>query len=47
MQVKHLVQHGNSKALVIDKSILNAAGKERKEGAPTLEVRSEVSFAIF
>jgi antitoxin component of MazEF toxin-antitoxin module len=26
MQVKHLVQHGNSKALVIDKSILQAAG---------------------
>lgn len=26
MQVKHLVQHGNSKAIVIDKSILQAAG---------------------
>lgn len=26
MQVKHLVKHGNSKALVIDKSILQAAG---------------------
>lgn len=26
MQVKQLVQHGNSKALIIDKSILNAAG---------------------
>lgn len=25
-QVKHLVQHGNSKAIVIDKSILQAAG---------------------
>ena len=24
--VKHLVQHGNSKAIVIDKSILQAAG---------------------
>ena len=28
MLVKHLVQHGNSKALVIDKSILQAAGIE-------------------
>lgn len=26
MQVKHLVQHGNSKAIVIDKSILHSAG---------------------
>ncbi len=26
MLVKHLVQHGNSKAIVIDKSILQAAG---------------------
>ncbi len=26
MQVKHLVQHGNSKAIVIDKSILQSAG---------------------
>jgi antitoxin component of MazEF toxin-antitoxin module len=26
MLVKHLVQHGNSKALVIDKSILQIAG---------------------
>lgn len=26
MQVKRLVQHGNSRAIVIDKSILNAAG---------------------
>lgn len=26
MQVKHLVQHGNSKAIVIDKAILQAAG---------------------
>lgn len=26
MQVKHLVQHGNSRALVIDKSVLQAAG---------------------
>ncbi len=26
MQVKHLVKHGNSKAIVIDKSILQAAG---------------------
>jgi antitoxin component of MazEF toxin-antitoxin module len=26
MQVKHLVQHGNSKAIIIDKSILLAAG---------------------
>lgn len=26
MQVKHLVQHGNSKALVIDRAILQAAG---------------------
>lgn len=26
MIVKHLVQHGNSKAIVIDKSILQAAG---------------------
>lgn len=26
MMVKHLVQHGNSKAIVIDKSILQAAG---------------------
>lgn len=26
MQVKRLVQHGNSKALIIDKSILQAAG---------------------
>ncbi len=26
MVVKHLVQHGNSKAIVIDKSILQAAG---------------------
>ncbi|MBN9378769.1 MAG: hypothetical protein BGO14_01185 [Chlamydiales bacterium 38-26] len=26
MQVKHLVQHGNSKAIIIDKSILQAAG---------------------
>lgn len=24
--IKHLVQHGNSKAIVIDKSILQAAG---------------------
>lgn len=26
MLVKHLIQHGNSKALVIDKSLLQAAG---------------------
>lgn len=26
MLVKHLVQHGNSKALVIDKAVLQAAG---------------------
>ena len=26
MIVKHLVQHGNSKAIVIDKSVLQAAG---------------------
>ena len=26
MVVKHLVQHGNSKAILIDKSILQAAG---------------------
>lgn len=26
MQVKHLVQHGNSRALVIDKAVLQAAG---------------------
>jgi hypothetical protein len=26
MIIKHLVQHGNSKAIVIDKSILQAAG---------------------
>lgn len=26
MQVKRLVQHGNSKAIVIDKAILQAAG---------------------
>lgn len=26
MQVKNLVQHGNSKAIIIDKSILQAAG---------------------
>lgn len=26
MPVKHLVQHGNSKAIIIDKSILQAAG---------------------
>lgn len=26
MQVKHLVQHGNSKALIIDKTVLLAAG---------------------
>lgn len=26
MLVKHLVQHGNSKAIVIDKAILQAAG---------------------
>ena len=26
MMVKHLVQHGNSKAIIIDKSILQAAG---------------------
>ena len=26
MLVKHLIQHGNSKALVIDKAILQAAG---------------------
>lgn len=26
MQVKHLVKHGNSKAIIIDKSILQAAG---------------------
>lgn len=30
MIVKHLVQHGNSKALVIDKSILQAAGLDEK-----------------
>lgn len=26
MQVKHLVQHGNSKAIIIDRAILNSAG---------------------
>lgn len=26
MTVKHLVQHGNSKALIIEKSVLQAAG---------------------
>ena len=26
MQVKHLVKHGNGKAIIIDKSILQAAG---------------------
>jgi antitoxin component of MazEF toxin-antitoxin module len=26
MTVKHLIQHGNSKAIVIDKAILEAAG---------------------
>ncbi len=26
MLVKHLVQHGNSKAIVIDKAVLQAAG---------------------
>lgn len=26
MTIKHLVQHGNSKAIVIDKAILQAAG---------------------
>ncbi len=26
--IKHLVQHGNSKAIVIDRSILQAAGLE-------------------
>jgi antitoxin component of MazEF toxin-antitoxin module len=26
MVVKHLIQHGNSKAIVIDKAILEAAG---------------------
>jgi len=26
MQVKHLVQHGNSKALIIEKAVLQAAG---------------------
>lgn len=26
MQVKHLVQHGNSKAIIIDKSLLQSAG---------------------
>lgn len=26
MQVKHLVQHGTSKALIIEKSVLQAAG---------------------
>ncbi len=26
MQVKHLVQHGNSKAIIIEKSVLQAAG---------------------
>jgi antitoxin component of MazEF toxin-antitoxin module len=26
VQVKHLIKHGNSKAIVIDKSILQAAG---------------------
>jgi antitoxin component of MazEF toxin-antitoxin module len=26
MMIKHLVQHGNSKAIIIDKSILQAAG---------------------
>lgn len=26
MQVKHLVKHGNSKAIIIDKTILQAAG---------------------
>jgi len=30
MMVKHLVQHGNSKAIVIDKSILQAAGLDEK-----------------
>lgn len=26
MQVKNLINHGNSKALIIEKSVLNAAG---------------------
>ena len=26
MMIKHLIQHGNSRAIVIDKSILQAAG---------------------
>jgi antitoxin component of MazEF toxin-antitoxin module len=26
MMIKHLIQHGNSKAIVIDKAVLQAAG---------------------
>ncbi len=46
MQVKHLVQHGNSKAIIIDKTILQAAGLDEENCLFQIVVDSNTGVTI-